>query len=360
VSKTIKYDALLDLTQRILEKGYGYSAREAAITAKVLVEADARGIPSHVVSRLDFYRKNIQGGFAKPGAQPEVVFETPVSLVVDGRDGIGPFITEFTVNRMLEKAKAGGVGFASVRNSNHFGIAGYWAERAAMQGMMGMAYTNTRACGIPTFGKERVLGTNPIAWAIPEADVPGDGSGIFMIDIATTTVAHGKVEVYDRRKKPMPAGWAVDDNGRTTTDATAFENLFQTNPLLGGHLFLGGEGDETGGHKGYGLGLLVELLCSGLSLGAASSHTFEKGKGSGITHFFGAISLNIFGNGEAITAHVKEILDEIRGGAKASGQDRIFTHGQKEAEARAAALKNGIYIDDATEKLLSDLEAEIK
>jgi LDH2 family malate/lactate/ureidoglycolate dehydrogenase len=273
--------------------------------------------------------------------------------VVDGHDGIGPYIADFGVSRMLEKAEKQGSAFCGVRNSNHFGIAGFWAEKAVRRNMIGLAFTNTRTCGIPTFGRERVLGTNPICAAIPCG-----GGGSFMLDMATTTVAHGKVEVYDRRKKPMPAGWAVDDQGAVMHDATAFEKLFWANPQFGGHLYLGGEGEESGGHKGFGLGLLVELLCSGLSLGAASYDTFQTGSGSGITHFFGAIRLDLFGEIPAITAHIRGILDHIKNGARAEGQDRIYLHGEKEAEARTRSLKNGITLDEATGKMLEALCAE--
>jgi LDH2 family malate/lactate/ureidoglycolate dehydrogenase len=352
--KTYKYDDLLQLTRSILEGRLHYSAREALVTAKVLVEADARGIPSHGVSRLGFYRMNIDGGFAKPGAEGEVVHETAVSLVVDGHDGIGPYISDWAVTKLLEKARVSGAAFCAVRNSNHYGIAGFWAETIARYEMIGMAFTNTRTCGIPTFGRERVLGTNPIAVAIPctEGVVSGDE---FLLDMATTTVAHGKVEVYDRRKKAMPEGWAVDERGEGMTDATAFEKLFYANERYGGHLFLGGEGETSGGHKGYGLGLLVELLCSGLSLGASSLDTFRAGRGSGITHFFAALSLGLFGDATVVKRHVAEILAAIRGGETASGQNRIYIHGEKEAESRAAALRDGVPVDDATVEMLEKM-----
>lgn len=353
MSRIIPYNDLLTLTETILRKSYGYSAKEAAITAYALAEADARNIPSHGVSRLNFYRKNIQGGFAKPGAEPEIVHQTPSSLVVDGHDGVGSYVADWSVAKLLERAEKTGVAFCAVRNSNHFGIAGLWAEKIAQHNMIGTAFTNTRPCAIPTFGRERVLGTNPIAAAIPEA-----GGRVFLLDMATTTVAHGKVEVYDRRKKPMPQGWAVDERGAGTTDATAFERLFSADPRYGGHLFLGGEGEESGGHKGFGLGLLVELLCSGMSLGMSSLHTFQKGRGSGITHFFGAVSLDLFGEADALKAHVAGILADIRGGEKAAGQERIYIHGEKEAEAREKSLKEGVFIDDATCALLDSLAEE--
>lgn len=351
----ISYKALVERVESILHKGYGYTAEEARLTAWVLAEADARGVPSHGVSRLKLYRSNIQGGFAKPGAQPEIVWETPSSLVVDGHDGIGSYISEFAVNHMIEKAKNTGTAFCAVRNSNHYGMAGLWSEKVAKNEMLGMAFTNTRSCGIPTFGKQKLLGTNPIAIAIPER-----GDRIFMLDMATTTIAHGKVEVYDRRKKPMPLGWVVDEHGKGTTDATAFEKLFLSGADCGGHLFLGGEGEEFGGHKGYGLGLLVELLCSGLSMGLASYDLFKKGKGGGITHFFGAISLNLFGKASELKNHVAEILEKMRNSERIEGHERIYTHGEKEADARALAMKDGIIIDEATCDFLTSLSDEFK
>ncbi|MDR2150714.1 MAG: Ldh family oxidoreductase [Spirochaetaceae bacterium] len=348
--KTIQYDELLKLTHDLLVNALGYREEEAAITARVLVEADARGIPSHGVSRLDLYQKNLRGGFAKTGVEPEIVFETPSSLVIDGHDGIGSYIADYAVQKTIHKAQHAGSAFCAVRNSNHYGIAGFWAERIAAYAMIGSAFTNTRTCAIPTFGRERVLGTNPLAIAIPE-----DDERCFLLDMATTTVSHGKIEVYDRRSQPMPAGWAVDAEGVGTTDATAFEKIFYENERYGGHLFLGGEGEETGGHKGFGLGLLVELLCSGLSLGMSSLETFVPGQGSGITHFFGAIRLDLFGPPDALKKHLKAILDTIRQGQKASGQARIYIHGEKEAEARERSLREGIPLDDATCALLEKL-----
>jgi Malate/L-lactate dehydrogenases len=342
---TLSYEDLRRQAEAIL-RGFGYSREEARLTAWALVEADARGVPSHGVSRLAFYRANMDGGFAHPGREPEIVWETPGSLVVDGHDGVGCYISEFAVNRMIGKAEACGSAFCAVRNSNHYGMAGLWAEKAAERGMIGMAFTNTRTCGIPTFGRRRLLGTNPIAVAVPSE------SGTFLLDMATTTVAHGKVEVYDRRKRPMPLGWAVDEHGRGTTDATAFEKLFYENPVYGGHLFLGGEGEENGGHKGYGLGLLVELLCAGLSLGVASYDTFAAGRGAGIAHFFGAMRMDLFGDPSSLRSHVAEILREVRNSECAAGRERIYIHGEKESEARARALREGVDIDEATCEML--------
>lgn len=344
----VSYDGLTRHVMDILEKGLGYTESQARITAEVLVEADARAVPSHGVARLAFYRKNLEGGFAFTDREPQVVHETPVSLVVDGKSGIGPSVAAFSMDRCVDKALEIGTCSCVVRDSNHYGMAGLWAERAAKRGCMAVAMTNTRKCCIVTFGKERLLGTNPIAVA-----VPGSGEEMFLLDMATPVVAHGKVEVYDRRKKPMPLGWVVDETGRVTDDASHIEELFKSESSLGGHLFLGGEGEELGGHKGYGLGLMVELLCSALSLGRWSPETFqEPGSGSGITHYFAATRLDVFGDESAIKGSVSSILELVRRSEKADGHDRIFVHGEKEREARERAVREGIELDLATEDML--------
>ena len=342
-SKIVAYNVLKEVTARILEN-FGYPPERADLTAVVLIEADARGIPSHGVARLDFYEKNVKGGFAFPTAEPTIVHETPLSIVVDGNGGVGSHVSDFTMKRCIEKAAKTGAGFGAVRNSNHFGMAGLWAEKAAERNQIGMAFTNTRICSIPTFGRQRILGTNPVCFAIPQ-----EGHPPFMLDMATTTVAHGKIEVYERRDLDMPLGWVVDETGRGTTDTKAFQKLFWSTDPDGGHLFLGGEGEDNGGHKGFGLGLLVDLLSAGLSMGQWSLHTFEtKGQGSGIAHFFGAISLDLFGEAGLIKKHVATILDEVRNSHKAEGHDRIYIHGEKEAEARAHAMAEGVELDDDT------------
>lgn len=343
MSKKMNFDELQRFIVPILVEGFKYTEDEARVTARVLVEADARGIPSHGVSRMEFHHRHAKDGFVTPGAQPEIVWQTPSSIVVDGHNGIGCYIAEWSVSKLIDLARNTGVGYCAVRSSNHFGIAGYWAETIAKNEMIGMAFTNTTGCAIPTYGRQRMLGTNPIAVAIPEA-----GGRIFMLDMATTTVSHGKIEVYDRRKKPMPLGWVVDRMGIGTTDATEFERLFYGDQRNGGQLFIGGEGEESGGHKGYGLGLLVELLCSGLSLGLGSAGTYAKGREAGITHFFGAVRLDLFGKPDELKSHIGGLLDCIRKSDRAEGQDRIYIHGEKETESLARSMKEGVFIDDAT------------
>ncbi len=346
MSGKIAYEALSAYATKILQK-LGYPKTQAEVTAWVLVEADARGVPSHGVGRLPFYETNIKKKFVFPEAEPEIVHETPLSLTVDGHNGIGGYIAKFAMDRVIEKARATGAGFSAVRNSSHFGMAALWAEMASAKGLIGMAMTNTRICSIVTFGRERILGTNPICYSIPTT-----GKTPFTLDMATTTVAHGKVEVHERRNKPMPVGWCVDEQGRDTTDIHAFQKIYRESKY-GGHLFLGGAGEELGGHKGYGLGLLVDLLCAGMSMGAWCRDTFSPVNGCGVTHFFGALDTNLFGNAPEIAAHVESILQKVRASEKSEGHDRIFIHGEKELEKRSESLTDGVYLDQGEWDMLA-------
>jgi L-2-hydroxycarboxylate dehydrogenase (NAD+) len=247
---------------------------------------------------------------------------------------------------VLEKTKNVGAGFGAVRNSNHYGMAALWSEMAPARGYIGMSFCNTRICSIVTFGRDRILGTNPISIAIPSS-----GKTHFVLDMATTTVAHGKIEVYERLNKPMPIGWVVDEQGRDTTDTIAFQKIYREKKT-GGHLFLGGAGEELGGHKGYGLGLFVDLLCAGMSMGAWSRDTFVVNGGARVAQFFGAMRTDLFGNPSEIADHVEEILKGVRESAKAEGRTRIYIHGEKEIEKRAKSIAEGISLDETEWKML--------
>jgi LDH2 family malate/lactate/ureidoglycolate dehydrogenase len=345
---TIACDKLRAYMANMLEKGLKYPKESAEITAEALVEADARGHASHGVARIKLYYDEVHDGRSHPGAVPEIVHETPVSLVIQGSAAPGFPVSRLAVDRTIEKAKATGVCMTAVRNSCHFGIAGYWAEQIADQGMIGWVFTNTLRASIPTFGKERLLGTNPICVAIPIGRRPH-----FMLDMATTTVPLGKIEVAARRGGVMPIGWAVDTDGKDTTDAVsvAEANRFDTSPL-GGQLFLGGATETLGGHKGYGLGLLVEILTAGLSMGTAAFDTYKET--CGICHYFQATRLDLFGDPGRLQAHIAGILDRLKNSRKAAGQERVYIHGEKEFERREKALKEGVWLDPATWKRLDD------
>ena len=349
---TVDYGKLKDYMRRMFVTGLKYPEESAAITAEVLVEADARGHASHGVARISMYASEVWDGKNVPQAKPEVVRETPVSLVIQGNKAPGFPVSKMAMDRTLEKAEQSGTCMTVIRDSCHFGMAGYWAEQAANRGMIGWAFTNTLGAAIPLFGKERLLGTNPICVAIPIGKTPH-----FMLDMATTTVALGKIEVAARRGGTMPVGWAVDEKGVDTTDAVTVADTNRKNKSpYGGQLYLGGATETLGGHKGYGLGLLVELLTAGLSMGTASFDTY--GDGCGICHCFQATRMDLFGDAAAVQDHVASILDRIRSSAKAEGQERIYIHGEKEFERREKALKEGVWLDPATWKRLDEYAAK--
>lgn len=339
---TISYEKLYRYMVEMLKIGLGYPQQSAEITAKVLVEADARGHASHGVSRIKMYHDEIQNGQNHPEAVPEIVHETPVSIVIDGGSSPGFPVSEMAMKRTIEKARESGTCMTVVRESCHFGMAGYWAEMAADEGMIGWAATNTLRSGIPLYGRERLIGTNPVCVAIPTGRKPH-----FLLDMATSTVAFGKIEVAARRGGVTPLGWAVDEEGIDTTDACyiAENNRFDNSPY-GGQLYIGGATETLGGHKGYGLALLIDLITAGLSLGSPTYDTYRET--CGICHYFQATRMDLFGDAEKVKSHIAGILDRIRSSAPAKDHSRIYIHGEKEYEQREKSLAQGIWLDAAT------------
>lgn len=345
-NKRINYTELKEFSRKVMRKA-GCSEEEAEIVADVLVEADLRGIHSHGVSRLKRYVQHIKERIIEPNKEPDIILETDVSLVVDGNNGVGQYIANKVVSMVTKKAKTSGICIATVRNANHYGIAGYYAEKIAKNNMIGIALTNTAPLVVPTFSKNMLLGTNPIAFAIPA------NSKIILVDMATSIVSRGKLELYSRQREKIPLGWAVNQKGKGTDDPDlVLENM--KNRSGGGLLPLGGEGELFGGHKGYGLSLLVELLTGGLSLGNFSYETYNKQ--GGISFFFMAIDLNIFGDAESIKKHINKLLVKIKNSEKAENCERICIHGEKEHEKRKENILKGIMLDDPTIETLNELD----
>lgn len=326
---------------------FGFSKHDAATITDVLLTADLYGIQSHGMQRLVRYYKGIQKGTMKVDAKPEIVFETPVSAVVDGHDGMGQLNGVFAMNLAIKKAKKSGVGIVSVRNSNHYGIAGYYAKMAARQNMIGFSSTNSEAIMVPTYASKAMIGSNPQAWCVP-AD-PYD----FFFDAATSVVTRGKLEMYNKLGEKLPDGWALDAEGQPTNDAGAvLANIAAHRG--GGIMPLGGSTEQLGSHKGYGNGMVSELFSSILSQGLTSNETMKAGK-SGICHGFMAINLAAFGDPAAIKAHLSKYLQALRDAPKASGQSRIYTHGEKEAAFVKDRKENGIPVIDKTMTEVYDL-----
>ncbi len=336
----VSYEALRKFCIKVFQ-GYKFTEKEAQQITDVLLAADLSGIESHGVQRLIRYHKEITSGLVKIDAKPEVVFETPLSAVIEGNDAMGQVLSVDAMNLAIEKAKKSGFGMVTVRNSNHYGIAGYYTKLAAEQGLIGMCMTNTEAIMVPTFGRQAMLGTNPIAFAMPAEPT------IYSFDAATTVVPRGKLEVYVKRGNGLPVGWALDENGHDSDDADrVLKNIIAKTG--GGILPLGGSGEMTSGYKGYGFAMLCEIATAILSGGTTSNYIYKTPGRANIAHCFIALDHGMFGDKKEIEAAFSKYLQEIRDSAKAEGQDRIFIHGEKEAEAKARVLSEGVYLNDKT------------
>ncbi|MDO4488349.1 MAG: Ldh family oxidoreductase [Eubacteriales bacterium] len=336
----IKYEDLKEFCIKVFE-GYGFNNEESNEITDVLLAADLSGIESHGIQRLIRYHKEITEGMAKPAARPEIVFETPLSAVIEGNDAMGQLIGIKAMRMAIDKAKKSGFGMVTVRNSNHYGIAGYYSRMAAEEGLIGISMTNTEAIMVPTFGKQAMLGTNPIAFAMPADPVT------FSFDAATTVVPRGKLEVYVKRGNGLPVGWALDENGHDSDEADrVLKNIIDKTG--GGILPLGGSGELTSGYKGYGLAMIVEIMTAILSGGTTSNYIYKTPGSSNIANCFIALDYGMFGDKKQIEAALSKYLQEVRESDKAEGQERIYIHGEKATEARERVFRDGVSLNDKT------------
>jgi L-2-hydroxycarboxylate dehydrogenase (NAD+) len=311
---------------------HGVAEAEGTITARVLVAADLRGIASHGVARLGRYIKGLQAGYIVPGVEFEVSEPVPAIGVIDAKNGIGQVVSEFAMDLAVSKAKTNGVGVVTVRNSNHFGIAGYYVQKAIDAGMVGMTMTNAGPLVVPTHGADAILGTNPIA-----VGAPGTEGLDFLLDMATSVVPRGKLEVYDRNRKQMPVGWALDEHGYDSKNpGLVLANLLKR--AGGGILPLGGRGEEFSGHKGYGLALMVDVLCGVLSGSAFGLDVanLQRAARPGETvaprvgHFFLAIDIGRFMPVGEFSRRLTELFGMLKDSRKALDRSTIYVHGEKE------------------------------
>jgi len=328
----------------------GLSEEDAVIAADVLVAADARGIPSHGTARLSRYVNGLETGVVRPAAAVEVVVDTPMSLVVDAHGAMGAPVSFRTMRQLIAKAQDNGAAFGCVRDSTHFGIAGYYAMMALEADMLGIAMTNTAALGVPTFGRQVMFGTNPLAFA-----APADEERAFVLDMATTVVPRGKIEVYDRLGKDLPPGWAVDKHGRTARDtASLLDDMFHR--VGGGILPLGGEGELFSGYKGYGLAVMVDILCAVLCGAPSGPGVADTATSSGrVSHFFGAIKIAAFRDPREFRGDMDRMLRDLRNTPPAEGEERVYFAGQKEFEAEAECRRSGIPLLEKTYAQFCDI-----
>ena len=349
---TWSFETLEKFCSNVFES-FGFSKQESDQIKDVLLTADLYGIESHGMQRMVRYHKGIEKGQIHVDAKPEVIFETPVSAVIDGHSGMGQLVSAFAMNKAIEKAEAAGIGIVSVRESNHYGIAGYYAQMASKRGLIGFSCTNSEAIMVPTFSREAMIGSNPIAVAVPAEPYP------FLFDASTTVVTRGKLEMYNKMGKPLPQGWALDENGSPCEEAPrVLSNIVGKNG--GGIMPLGGATEQLGGHKGYGYGMIAELFSSILSLGVTSNECCTFPDRTGICHGFAAINPAAFGDPEQIKVHFSTYLERLRASEKAEGAEKIYTHGEKEVLAEADRRENGIPVNDGTMIELQDLCSYLK
>ncbi len=319
---------------------HGFTDEECRQIVDVVLTADLFGIESHGIQRMQRYHSSLERKLVDVKAKPEIVFETKVSAVIEADRTMGQTTAVKAMNMAIDKAKEHGFGAVTVRNCNHYGIAGYYARMAVLNDLMGGSSTNTEAIAIPTFGKKAMLGTSPLALGMPADPYP------FLFDVATTVVPRGKIEIYNKRGSTLEPGWAADEFGRSCGDAQhVLDNI--NAKQFGGIFPIGGETMYTGSHKGYGLGIIAELFTGILSGGDTSPHVKNGGMGDTSFGFF-ALDYGMFGDKKEIKARMSTLLQELRDSPKADGHDRIYTHGEKEVESTIEKMKTGIPASDKT------------
>lgn len=342
------YQSLTEFTKSVF-LAMGCSKEHALLASQVLIEADLKGIDSHGVARLKGYVRLWENKRIETEPRIKTVHETPSTAVLDGGSGLGLVVAPEGMNIAISKARTAGTGWVAVRNSNHYGIAGYHAMMALEHDMIGISMTNASPLVAPTFSNERLLGTNPIAVAIPALEQPP-----FVADFATTTVANGKLEIQKRKGEPLPLGWAQNKQGQPSTLATCVEE--------GGALLPLGGSRSLGSHKGYCLGSIVDIFCgvlSGANYGpwvppfVSFLQPPDDPVGEGIGHFLGAIRVDAFRPALEFKKHMDQWISRFRQSKTSKDQDRVLIPGDPEREMKALRMEQGI-------PLLPPVEEDLK
>ena len=316
----------------------GCPEADATQACETLLSADLRGIDSHGVARLTGYVRLWEKGRINASPNIKVTYETPSTAVVDGDSGLGLVVAPFAMRVAIEKAKNVGTGWVSVKNSNHYGIAGFHSLLAAQNDMIGISMTNASPLVYPTFSKERLLGTNPIAIAIPAGKEPP-----FVGDFATTTAANGKLEILQRKGEPVPQGWVQDINGLDTTNAFGVKEGGALRPLGGSRLH--------GSHKGYIMGSVVDIfsaVLSGANYGpwappfVSFMDPVSDPVGEGLGHFFGAMRVDAFRPATEFKEHMDNWIQRFRNSTPVDSEQPVLIPGDPEREMEKIRMEQGI------------------
>ncbi len=323
----------------------GIPATDARIVTDVLVQADKFGFDSHGVNRLKpIYLDRIKDGIQNAVTNYEIVREGPTTAVIDGHNGMGHVISYHAMKMAIDKARQFGMGMVAVRNSTHYGFAGYYPLMAVKENMIGITGTNARPSIAPTFGVENMLGTNPLTFGMPtDEDFP------FLLDCATSIFQRGKIEMYARENKELPKGLVIDEHGHSKTSSReVLEDLIKGRAALAP---LGGIGEETAGYKGYGYATVVEILSAALQQGAFMKMLMGVKDGKKVPyplgHFFIAIDISAFTEPDDFKKTTGDILRELRASRKMPGHDRIYTAGEKEHLSWLDRKDKGVPFNDA-------------
>ena len=345
-----------DFMTAVFEK-MGVPTEDARLCADVLLESDRRGIESHGCNRFKpIYIDRIKSGILNPVTKIDILKETPTTAVLDANDGMGMVASKKAMDMCIEKAHKYGMGMVAVRNSSHYGIAGYWTGLAATENRIGISGTNARPSVAPTFGVENMLGTNPLTFSMP-TDEPFP----FTLDCATSVIQNGKIEYYARINHDTPKGLVISREGEELTDSA--EILKKIRSQQAALAPLGGFGETTGGYKGYGYSTVVEILSAALQSGLflkALDGKDEEGKirPYHLGHFFIAIDTEAFMGAEAFKKTCGDILRDLRGSEKAPGQERIYTAGEKEYDVWMYRKDKGVPVTEAVQKEFIGLRDE--
>ena len=349
----VEFDLLENFMKNCLVSA-GISEQDSDIISDVLIESDKRGIDSHGIGRLKpIYLDRIDWGILNPVTKIDVIKETETTAVLDGNNGMGHVISKKAMDMAIEKAKKYGMGMVAVRNSTHYGIAGYWASMASDAGMIGITGTNARPSIAPTHGVENMLGTNPLTIAFPT-----DEEFPFILDCATSVSQRGKIEMYNRAGKEIPPGWVISRDGETRTDTEQI--LIDLTKGKAALAPLGGLGEETAGFKGYGYATVVEVLSAALQGGSflKDLNGFDK-EGNRIPyplgHFFIAINIDNFLGLPIFKSIAGTIMRNLRESEKAPGSDRIWTAGEKEWDAWKYRKEHGCPVPPVLQKQMVEL-----
>lgn len=341
-------------TKSVFEK-MGCSDEHATLATDVLIKSDLRGIDSHGVARLTGYVRLWEKGRINAKPNIKIVHETPTTATVDGDAGLGLVVAPFAMKVAIEKAEKYGSGWVSVKNSNHFGIAGYHTMMAVEKDMIGFAMTNASPLVAPTFANERLLGTNPMCYAFPAGKYPA-----VIVDMATSAAANGKLEIAQRMNKSVPDGWIQDANGKASTDPHELKK--------GGALLPLGSDRDHGSHKGFGLSATVDILSavlSGANYGpwvppfVAFMEPSKDPVGEGIGHFLGAMRVDGFRPVDEFKSHLDNWIERFSNAKTVDPNQKVIIPGQPEIEAEKERKLNGIPLIDDVCKDLNDIAEKL-